>query len=189
VATAATGLLQQLRQQVHVATLVSTAEHRQQERAGIAESVDMLDRVLYWLHAERLQDTSPAHWQQHLAQHLLVGGSNGSCSGSNCGCSGGGSGSNGSSSDMQESRRRLLLTADVACDWCGDALQQGAKAAAECKVQDGSAMPGGSRIGGASHAANVSKVAVLGCPSCGAAQYCSRTCADAAKKVHNANCW
>jgi hypothetical protein len=28
-----------------------------------------------------------------------------------------------------------------------------------------------------------------GCPSCGAAQYCSNVCADAAKPVHNVNCW
>jgi hypothetical protein len=28
-----------------------------------------------------------------------------------------------------------------------------------------------------------------GCPSCSAAQYCSKACADAAKAVHNANCW
>jgi hypothetical protein len=69
---------------------------------------------------------------------------------------------NGSSGGAEQDLERVRLLAGVACDWCCRALPEG---------------PAGRQRG------------PFGCPSCGAAQYCSRVCAEVAKKVHNANCW
>jgi hypothetical protein len=70
-------------------------------------------------------------------------------------------GSNGSSNSSVGGG--CLLAADLACDWCCGPLSQ----AAGCDSSKGA----------------------WGCPSCGAAQYCSQGCADAAQQVHSANCW
>jgi hypothetical protein len=68
-----------------------------------------------------------------------------------------------SSSNGSHSSGGHLLAADMACDWCCGPLSQAAGRDSSKGVWD--------------------------CPSCRAAQYCSQGCADAARQVHNANCW
>jgi hypothetical protein len=77
----------------------------------------------------------------------------------------------------------MLLLADMACDWCSKPLppeEQGSR------LRNGSAAPAG---GSSSGSSSTSQQIVRGCPSCGAAQYCSKACADTAKEVHTTNCW
>jgi hypothetical protein len=149
---------------------------QQQQQHSPAEQVDGVCHILHWLHADRLLLVSPGAWQQHLAQHLpsssSSSGGEGS-SGSRISCSSssggrksraGGSSSQGGSSSSSEKRQVLLVT-DRACDWCCGPMPEGHKTA------------------------TAAAAAAYGCVSCGAAQYCSRACADAAKKVHAANCW
>lgn len=79
------------------------------------------------------------------------------------------------------SSKDVLLAADQACDWCCGALQQ------QQQQQRSARAAGGVKGGHCSSSSSSSKQ--WGCSSCGSAQYCSQHCADAAKKVHNDNCW
>jgi hypothetical protein len=121
--------------------------------------------TLHWLHADRLLQVTPGSWQQHLA-HLLPT----------------------SSSSSSSSSKNLLLMADQACDWCSGPLQQQQQSVRPAAVAAATAGLRSS-AGNSSSSSSSSSVGQLGCPSCGAAQYCSKVCADAAKKVHNTNCW
>jgi len=122
------------------------------------DDVNGMHTVAYWLHAERLVEVMPQHWQQHLAEHVL------SSDGSSCGGKADGALSS-------EQRSWLSILADRACDHCSQPLPEQA--------------PHGSD----SNSSSCGSTGVFGCPVCGFAQYCSRPCADAAKKVHEANCW
>jgi len=137
----------------------------------------------YWLHAERLMHMPPAHWQEHLAQQLLW---QSSCAASSTSSSSNGVPAGGSSSEAGSHATaaagpvssHAALLADLACDWCCSPLQQ----AAATGALDGS---------GAAGAANCrsGSSTVFGCAGCGSAQYCSQACAEAARKVHDVNCW
>jgi hypothetical protein len=187
--------LQQQQQQQQHGTLrhphAAQQQHRQNEQqgqqqqqssgAGLAERVDGICSTLHWLHADRLLQVTPGSWPQHLAQHLLHNGSTDSSSSATAA----GSSSDGSTSSM-------LLVADQACDWCSGPLQQQQQqqsvTPAAVNAAAGAAGLRGT-TGISSSSSSSSSVGLLGCPSCGAAQYCSRVCADAAKPVHYANCW
>jgi hypothetical protein len=153
--------------------LQHAGEAAAQQQQSDAEHVDSgFSAVNFWLHAERLLRVPPAEWQQHLAEHLLGP--------ARAGTSGGVPASGAGSSS---SSHHVLLLADLACDWCSKALppqeENSSCVAATTTSSSRSSNCSSSR----------SQQTVWGCPSCGAAQYCSKACADSAKKVHNANCW
>jgi hypothetical protein len=162
----------------------------QQQQQGSEQ--DFAESVAYWLHAQRLMQVSPAAWQQHVAQHLLsqhagsssssTGGGPTSSAASSAAAAAGAAGSKGLAGPSY-----TALLADLLCDWCTqpmagkDSSTPAAAAAAAAGQSSGEA--------GGDAGSSSSKAQLLGCPSCGAVQYCSRACADAAKKVHAANCW
>jgi hypothetical protein len=120
--------------------------------------------VFYWIHAERLRQTPPQQWQQHLRQHLSAGtGLAAAASQEAAAAAAAASQAPGGACGGAVSSQHLQLLAGLACDWCCGPLSQAA--------------------------GRDSSKGVWGCPSCGAAQYCSQGCADAARQVHNANCW
>lgn len=130
-----------------------------------------------YLHAERLMQLQPAGWQQQL-QHSCsfmaatagqppVGSSTREQDGQPAGRS-------------QQLQQQLCMVADLACDWCCQSVMQPGRPQPSSSV-DGGQSGVGDRGG--------DSTLLLGCPCCGAAQYCSQQCADAAKIVHNANCW
>jgi hypothetical protein len=80
------------------------------------------------------------------------------------------SGSGAAGSCAEADNKLVQVLADLACDWCSNPL------------------PGQEGAGAAERSSSNGRL-LHGCPSCGAAQYCSRECSDAAKKVHSANCW
>jgi hypothetical protein len=149
------GLLQQQQQQGQVQQQQQLQEPQQQ----------WVERVCFWLHAERLVQVEPHEWQQHLAHHLAAAPQHANHSHSNS--------VQHSHTDDTSTQQQVNLLSDLACDWCSGALRSRA----------GQAVAARSSSGGSSSSRK------WGCPSCGAAQYCSQKCADAAKAVHNANCW
>jgi hypothetical protein len=161
----------------------SAQQQQQQQQSGIEKANSFPNAVYYWLHAERLLHVPPAEWQQHLAGHLL-GPARDGVSSSGAPRSGG-----DSSSSSGSSSSHMLLLADLACDWCSKPLPP-----QEDSNRHGSAAPASnsttcSSSNGSSGSRGTSQQTVWGCPSCGAAQYCNKACADSAEKVHNANCW
>jgi len=206
VATAGTPILQQLRAQLHHPRTptahsgpqqqerqpgreqersddAAQAERRREAAAEAASSslpyADDFDAVLHWLHADRLMNMPAGAWHEHLAQGLFP-------------VSGDSAAAAGSSSSNSELHH---LLADAACDWCLQPLPQQQASATEEQGGSISSCAGssaGSSVGGGSNTADTrdgNSSRIFGCPSCGAAKYCSRACANAAKQVHNANCW
>lgn len=131
------------------------------------------ESVGHWVHAERLLRVTPSTWHAHLAEHLLQTPGSSSSSGSNAAAA-------AAASHHTVDGNLLHLLADVACDWCGEPLPQ--------QQEAGDTGPGSSG-GGSSAGSKQQQQLAFGCFSCGAAQYCSKGCSDAAKTVHAANCW
>jgi hypothetical protein len=159
---------------------------RQDDAAGCSSCLpeSTVGSLGYWLHADWLMQLHPSDWQQHVAGQLLSSSNRGSNNSSTSGSGGQGGGL------TSKGRQQALLMADCACDWCGSQVQS------SCTAAQASSTAGhfGSSLGHAGSGSSQesrpfsSSSPVLGCFSCGAAQYCSRACADAAKPVHNANC-
>jgi hypothetical protein len=130
-----------------------------------------------YLHAEHLMQSQPADWQQQL-QHSCS--SMAAAAGQPPACSSTREQDGQQPGRSQQLQQQLWLVADLACDWC-----------CQLVMQPGGPQPSSSVDAGQSGVGDKGgdSTPVLGCPCCGAAQYCSQQCADAAKKVHNANCW
>jgi hypothetical protein len=166
---------QQQQQQQQRAGMLASTRPQQQHNLQLKQQQDCsFESVGHWVHAERLLRVKPSAWHAHLAEHLLQP-------------PGSSSSSRGSSAAAAASRQRLdgnllQLLADLACDWCGEALSQ--------QQQEAGAAGSGSSGGGSSAGSKQQQQQpAFGCVSCRAAQYCSKGCADAAKAVHAANCW
>jgi hypothetical protein len=151
-------------------------EQQQQQQPPVDKgSGHELGSILYWLHGDRLANTPPSRWQQHLAAHL-------GCSSSG----GGGGGDNSSNGSSSSSSQGVLLVVDQVCDVCCAPLQQHSEATCPGGLSSAD-QTDGSGSSSSSYGAGVKQP--LGCASCGVAQYCSQRCADAARKVHGDNCW
>lgn len=169
-------LPQQQQQQRQASVLASACLQQQNPQPSQQQQDRSFESVGHWVHAERLLRVTPSTWHAHLAEHLLqTPGS--SSSGSNAAAV---AAAAAAASHQKVDRNVLHLLADAACDWCGEPLPQ----------QPGGSGPGSSSGGGSSAGSEQQQpLRAFGCISCGAAQYCSKGCRDAAKTVHAANCW
>jgi hypothetical protein len=172
----------------------ASAQQQQQQQQGVQQgSHNFVKSVAHRLHAERLLEVSPAAWQQQIVQHLLgqhtVNSSSSSSTAKHPGSSAAAAAATASSEGPPGSSHAALV-ADLLCDWCSQPVarqESSSTPAGPAGQPNGDA--GGAGSSSSSSSSSSSKVQRLGCVSCGAAQYCSRGCADAAKKVHAANCW
>ena len=181
--------------------LRSQQQEQRQGPAGQMDSVHEMSMVGFMLHAERLVQVTPQQWQHQLEETLHSCQGNGSIS-----C-------NGSTSPSADSSVcHAALLAGGVCDWCTGPMQSlapqqvstaggatpiratAAAAAVTSQQRAGASSSRSScdRLGSRgcdNSTAAATSAKSLGCSSCHAVQYCSQACADAAKKVHNANCW
>jgi hypothetical protein len=147
------------------ALAVSQSARQQQQQQGSYHGAYFqgdLAAWAHWLHAGRLMQVQPQQWQQHLAEQLFSPAA----------------AADGAGTVSSQPVEQSQLLADLACDWCGQGLP--GQQQQQQQQEEGPSQPVGTSEGGGGS---------WGCVSCGAAQYCSQPCANAARKVHGDNCW